>query len=96
MNNGPTKKQKSNSGEPVATYGPTWLNTKDAIAMAAGLPVDIFFDLLKKLSFKNMSVYLIEMIRQHPENRKGSSIPMTFLIILGPKSHRQTGSLLLF
>ena len=74
MNSGPTKKQKSNSGEPVATYGPTWLNTKDAIAMAAGLPVDIFFDLLKKLSFKNMSVYLIEMIRQHPEPLKNKLI----------------------
>ena len=48
-------------------HGPTSLTTKDAIAIAAGLPADIFFDWLKQLSFKNMSVYLIGMIHQYPE-----------------------------
>lgn len=49
---------------------PTSINTKDAIAIAAGLPADLFFDLLIKLNFKNLSLYLIEMIHQYPEHLK--------------------------
>ena len=68
MNNGPTKKQKTNSGEPVATYGPTWMNVDEAVKLLTDLVAnkryDLFFDTIKPLSFREISAISVALYRK--------------------------------